>query len=157
MNLDALDAKDLRLLTDAAVAVLAEGLGGAEPDRLADLPVARARAELATELAEAGAGDANRLATALGEGDRVMSASRLLLGEVLSRPDLALEVTAAFERRKSMMALDAGLVSGPVLLAIILVRLKRVRIGRDGLDVELSEGKGLSQLLDLLRKASGDE
>lgn len=151
MNLDSMDAKDQRLLTDVAVTVLAEEFGEDERDRLVDLPASRAAAELATLLSEAGAEDADELVAALTEPDRRDAVAQGLLEETLSDPDQADQVTSAYQERKSMMAIDAGLVTGPVLLAILLLRLKRIKIGMS-VDIQFADSTGIGRLLDLLRR-----
>lgn len=156
MNIDRLNASELRLLIEVAVVVLAEELGEDERDRLVDLPTRRAESELTALLSEAGAADASALAEALGHTDSGETTARRLLSEVLSSErEVAEPISAAYEKRKSMMALDASLITGPVLLAIVLLRIKRLKISKAGVDIQFADSKGLAWLFDLLRGGGG--
>ena len=145
---DTLTDQELRLLVDAAVAVLAGELGEDERDRLLDLPPGRAAAELRETLTEAGATDPEEVLAALTTGT---ATARTLVAGVLVEPAAAEPIRAAYAERKSLMALDAGLVTGPVLLALVLLRIKRVRLGKGGLDIQFADSPGVGQLFDLLR------
>jgi hypothetical protein len=155
VNIDMLDEKNLSLLVDIAVTVLAESLGEEERDRLVDLTAIRAAAELTDLLSRAGVADADALVAALNNASRRDLVARRLIHEVLDEPEVSGEVVAAYEQRKSMMILDGGLITGPLLLAIVVLRLKRLKAGKEGVDVEFEDSEGLRRFFDLLGGGRG--
>ncbi|MGO9081072.1 MAG: hypothetical protein ACLQDY_18870 [Streptosporangiaceae bacterium] len=154
-NIDEMDERHLRLLVDAAVSVLAEGFSEEERDRLVDLPSARAVSELSAILSEAGVSDADTVAAALMDEPVRDNASRRMIKEALAEPEVSAKITAAYDERTSMMVLDGGIITGPVLLAIVLLRLKRVQVNKKGLDIQLQDSKGVDALFTLIRGARG--
>jgi hypothetical protein len=151
MNVSELKSSELAILTDVAVTVMGEKLGEDERDRLLDLPMRRAESELVTLLSEAGAKDASVLVEEFRESHSQEGAVRRMLSEVLSDREAADVITVAYDRRKSMMALDAGIITGPVLLAILLLRIKRLKVSRSGIDIQFADSKGITWLFDTLR------
>ncbi len=136
MNIDDLDRRELRQLVDVAVSVLGERLSDAEAE------------ELSTLLDEAEVPDGSDVIRALSDPNEFEPLTKRLLSEAASDDMAGSELLDVYEDRKSMMALDAGLITGPVLLAIVLLRLKKVQIGKNGVDVEFGPMQ-LSQLFNL--------
>ncbi|MEV2224427.1 hypothetical protein AB0E01_31755 [Nocardia vinacea] len=118
-----------------------------------DLPSTRAEKELTDLLTEVGAVDPELAVRSLADPHRSDELTRGLLAEAFDIPETEAIINQAYQERRSMMALDAGLITGPVLLAILLLRLKRVKLGKEGLDVELSS-TGLGRLINLGGNAS---
>lgn len=61
-----------------------------------------------------------------------------VLEAIAADPDLAAAVDAAYRARQNMMVVDVAFVLASALLLTVL-KLKRVRIGREGAEVDFSE------------------
>jgi hypothetical protein len=73
-----------------------------------------------------------------------------MLEYVSQLPTISDEVAAAYEERRQMLAVDFGIVSGP-LLFLLLMKLKRIKVSHSEVDVEFYEPKQ-SVLLTLAKQ-----
>jgi hypothetical protein len=128
-----LDDADLRLLLQAATSVLAESADDEdEAADLAELPPSEAAAEVGATLGQPD-GAASRLVDDP-ELDRELALA--LVREVCAIPALRAEVDDAYTARKRMMVVDPGSILAVSLLLLVL-KLRRVKVGREGVYVEL--------------------
>jgi hypothetical protein len=133
-QLQELSDRDLRLLVEVTVELLASAAD--EPDRPTDLPRSMLLGEVRGLLADNGvAVDDPRVADQLGEG-LFRPAVVPVLEQLSSDPKLA----DAYAARKRMMVLDGGVLVGAALLLLVL-KLKRIRLAKLGVDIELYEAK----------------
>jgi hypothetical protein len=129
-----LDDADLRLLLQAATSVLAESAHDeSEAADLVERPPSVAAADVGVAV-----GGSERLAV-----DRLVddpatdrALALVLVREVCAIPALRDEVDEAYAARKRMMVVDPGTVLAVSLLLLVL-KLRRVKVGREGVDVEL--------------------
>ena len=127
-----LDDAELRLLLQAARSVLAESADDeAEAAELVERPPAEAAADVGVALGRSG--DVDRLVDDP-EADRALALA--LVGEICAIPALRDEVGEAYAARKGMMVVDPGSMLAVSLLLLVL-KLRRVRVGRDGVEVQL--------------------
>jgi hypothetical protein len=137
-DLEALDDQQLQQLTAAAVHVLQTG-GDHDTAHAAEMPsrvlIRELQAALNEEDVPTATEDAGRLVT-----DQVASrpVAIALLRELAKNPELAAEIERAYEARRDMMVIDAGLLLGGALLLLVL-KLKRIRVGDK--EVEFYEAK----------------
>lgn len=156
IDVDRLDEQDLDLAIQAAFYVLADDLNdNDERDRLSHLPRDSAKAELTTLLSEAGAPDADQLAGMLTDEANQDFVAKGLVKAVLTDPEVSKEVEDALTNRKSMMVIDGGIITGPVLVAILLLRIKKLRIGKQGVEAEFADSKALGPFFGLLGRGGG--
>jgi hypothetical protein len=134
-----LDDRDLRLLVEVAVELLA---GGADdPDRPTDLPRSMLIGQVRDLLAADGvAVDDPRVADQLAGDGLFRPAVLPVLEQLASDPQVADAIAEAYEARQRMMVVDGGFLVGAALLLLVL-KLKRVRLAKLGVDVELYEAK----------------
>jgi hypothetical protein len=128
-----LDDADLRLLLQAAASVLAEA--AEDEDEAADMvemPASEAAAEVGATMGSAG-GAARRLVDDPA-ADRALALE--LVREVCAIPALRDEVDEAYAARKRMLVVDPGSILA-VSLLLLVVKLRRVKVGREGVQVEL--------------------
>jgi hypothetical protein len=140
-QLDSLPDDQLNALVAAAASVLAEaGDDPAAAETLAMPPGAAAR-ELRAQLDGAG------VAVDEAEAERLVSdqaASRevalTVLRELGKEPGLAAEIEEAWRARRGMMVVEGGVLVGAALLLLVM-KLKKLSVRREGLDVEFYEAK----------------
>jgi hypothetical protein len=127
-----LDEPDLRLLIQVATTVLAESAEDeVEAVELAERPPDDAAAEVGAALDTSP--DVDRLIDDQ-ELDRALAIA--LIQELCAVPALRDEVDEAYTARKGMMVVDPGSVLA-VSLLLLVIKLRRVRVGREGVEVEL--------------------
>lgn len=128
-----LDDTDLRLLLQVATSVLAESADDQdEAADLAELPPSEAAAQVGATL-----GEPEDVASRLvddPELDRVLALG--LVREVCAIPALRDEVDEAYAARKRMMVVDPGSILA-VSLLLLVIKVRRVKVGREGVDIEL--------------------
>jgi hypothetical protein len=128
-----LDDADLRLLLQVAVSVLAEG--AEDQDEAADvveMPASEAAAAVGATV-----GGREEAASRLVDdpaADRALALE--LVREVCAIPSLRDEVGEAYVARKRMMIVDPGSILA-VSLLLLVIKLRRVKVGQGGVDVEL--------------------
>ncbi|MGQ0569516.1 MAG: hypothetical protein ACT4P5_08315 [Armatimonadota bacterium] len=141
-HVDGLTDHELNALVAAAVSVISEGAEDPTALELAGLPLGPASREIQALLGEAGLEidqvTAERIIREEGIS-RPLAIS--LLKEISNQPTLAAEIEAAYRQRQKLMIVDAGLVAAGALLLLVL-KLKRVRVGKDAAEVEFYEAKG---------------
>jgi hypothetical protein len=151
-RLHELTSREIEELVEASVYVLAD-IEGASYTELTMLPLDQVTAQLTEELKQADMDSVSDRASQVThlERDQRREYSLILLQQ-LRETELAAEIEDAYNARREMMAIDAGLISGPALLAILLLRIRRVKIGKEGLDVSFDQVKPglLSSLHSLL-------
>jgi hypothetical protein len=136
-RLDTLTDDELATLVAAARSVLVEQGGADEED--AALPAGPAGAAIAAELAADGEDlSATGIAALLRDEAAARSLAEAVLREIGSQPELARLVAEAYEARRQMLAIDAGLVLAGALLVLVL-KLKRIKIGK--LDISFYEAR----------------
>ena len=140
-RLDTLDDAELETLIAAASAVMADRAdtpAAREALTMAPGPTAR---ELRFELQGAGveidAEDAERLVSDEGASREAAIAALRELGK---EPVLAEEIEEAWQARRGLMVIDAGLVSAGALLLLVM-KLKRVKVGKGQAEVDFYEVK----------------
>lgn len=130
---DELDDAELRLLLQAATSVLTESADDeAKATDLVEMPASAAAAEIGAMLSDSG-DDASRLVDDP-VADRALAVA--LVREVCAIPALRDEVDEAYVARKRMLVVDPGSILAISLLLLVL-KLRRVKVGREGVDVEL--------------------
>lgn len=130
---DELDEADLRLLLQVIASVLAES--AADDEEAADL-VAMPASEAAAEVG-ASIGGAEDAASRLVEdpaADRALALE--LVRQVCAIPALRDEVDEAYAARRRMMVVDPGTILA-VSLLLLVVKLRRVKVGREGVEIKL--------------------
>lgn len=140
-----------KVLVDSAVAVLN---GKLKPDETLspDMPTSVVRRHMVAALTDAG------LASTQEEASAVMSSASdtdiviAMLSGLASIPELANEIEQEYQRREQMLFLDAGLISGPALV-ILLLKLKRLKINSSGIDVSFYDAHAWTA--ELIRRLFG--
>lgn len=138
-RLHELDDRDLRLLVEVAVELLAGAVD--DPDRPTDLPRSMLIGEVRDLLAADGvAVDDPRVADQFAGDGLFRPAVLPVLEQLASDPQVADAIAEAYEARQRMMVVDGGFLVGAALLLLVL-KLKRVRLAKLGVDIELYEAK----------------
>lgn len=154
-NLGALSDRELGMLTESAAAVIADAAGD-DPDvrELRELPPSALTPDLADELSQAGVIVDEQALDRLCED---IQASRTLaiafLEQACTIPALRTEIDAAYAARRRLLVADPATIVSVALLVLVL-KLRRVKLGRDGLDVTFDPVRGTitSIINDLLKK-----
>jgi hypothetical protein len=146
--LDDLSDEELRYLMEAAISVLWEQAQHPVVQSPTQLPP---RA-LATELRHL-LGDETGVDRVVQDAQVSHDVGMAVLREIGQQPEVAAEVEAAYQARRDMLAVDAGLVLGAALLLAVL-KLKQVKVGkRGGVDVQFHEVQ--TGVLDGIRRLLG--
>jgi hypothetical protein len=137
-NLGALSDRELGVLTECAVAVIAEAAGD-NPDvrELRELPPSALAPDLADALSRSGVTVGEREIDQLCEdshASRVLAIA--LLQQACTIPALRAEIDAAYVARQRMMVADPVTIVS-IALVVLVMKLRRVKLGRDGVDVTL--------------------
>lgn len=147
-RLEELSDDEVATLVEAAEHVLADLADESETA----MPVTRVGIALADVLREAGTDVESDEVTALLRDAEV---SRRLAVQTLRQigadPALAEQVAAAYRARREMMAVDAGLVLAGSLLLLVL-KLKRIKVGKVDISFYEVRESALAQLRSLLGK-----
>jgi hypothetical protein len=139
------------MLADAAIYVLQQGAADAgEPvgEDPSQMPLAIVRGEIEAALAD------SDIELAL-PADLAASSAPIalaLLEEIGNHPELRAEVEEAYQQRRKMMVIDFGIVTGPALLYLVM-KLKRIRVGKDRVDISFYEYK--QEMAEGVRDAVG--
>jgi len=150
-HLGELTDADRKALVASAVAVLSEELQPGEAIT-PDMPASLVRSRMTSALSEAGLPASQQDASAAMSSASSADAVLAMLSGLSRVPGLREEIEAAFRRRQEMMFLDLGIVSGPALM-ILLLKLKRVKINRSGVDVQLYDVH--KSMIEMLRQTLG--
>lgn len=147
-RLDELTDDELATLVAAARQVLVQHADGPDAAALLDAPPIVAGHAIAETLRDAGVGTPVDFMVDDEDSARVVSlaALRVIGGE----PALAGLVAEAYRARRDMLAVDGGLITGIVLLALVL-KLKRIKVGK--VDITFFEAR--AGMLDQLRNLLG--
>ena len=141
-RLDALSDSELNALVAAAASVLAENAEGDEAEETLSMPPGPAARELRSLLDGAGVpvdeAEAERLVTDEAASREVALA---VLRELGKEPEVAAEIEEAWRARRGMMVVEGGVLIGAALLLLVM-KLKRVSVKREGAEVEFYEAKG---------------
>jgi hypothetical protein len=151
-RLEELSDDELATLVEAAQHVLADLADEPGTAMLAQMPVGHVGAALAGTLREAGTDvDPDEVTALLRDGERSRWLAVQALRQISAEPAIAEQVAAAYRARREMMAVDAGLVLAGSLLLLVL-KLKRIKVGK--LDISFYEARAsaLAQLRSLLGK-----
>jgi hypothetical protein len=140
--LDRLSDDQLTALVAATIDVLEDADTEAEEDLgVTSLPPSVVREQLEGELRSAGVAIGDQQATELTEhGPRSRSVAIAVLEQLGDQPALRSEIESAYAERGGMMIVDGGILTGAALLFLVM-KLRRVRVGKDGIDVEFNEFK----------------
>jgi hypothetical protein len=139
-NLSTLSDDQLGLLTQCAVTVIAEGAtdeAGVDVAELRELPATVLAPDLAEALRAAGvpAGD-QQIERLAGETTSNRTLAIALLEQICAVPALRAEVDAAYTAHQRLMIVDPVTIMA-IGLVLLVMKLRRVKVGKDGLDVSL--------------------
>ena len=139
-ELSTLTDDQLGLLTQCAVTVLAEGAGGdadVDVDELRELPAAVLAPDLAEALRAAGVPAGEQQIERLAEETTATRTLAIaLLEQICAVPALRAEVDAAYTAHQRLMIADPVTIMA-IGLVLLVMKLRRVKVGKDGLDVTL--------------------
>ncbi len=144
-RLDELSDVELATLVAAAEHVIAGG--DEDAAEYTAMPTSMASAAIADEVGEDGTPASPEAVTAVVR-DRTMVLATLRT--VAAEPAVADAVADAYRKRRDMLAIDGGLLTGAALLLFVL-KLKRVKIG----NVEVSFYEARQGVLEQLRMLLG--
>jgi hypothetical protein len=151
-KLDDLPDNQLRLLLASAMSVLqriADEEDTALVEEVAVVPPAPLTQELQALLIESGVKVNPAQAEQLTDSRLAML---LALKQIARQPELVRRVEGTFQERRRMLFVDPGtILAGAVL--ILVIKLKRVRADRGGVDIEFRDLK--SDMLGAIRKFLG--
>lgn len=153
-RLEELSDDEVATLVEAAEHVLADLADPDEPEAamLAKMPVAHVGSALADTLQEAGTDvDPDEVTALLRDAERSRRLVVQALREISAEPALAEQVAAAYRARREMMAVDASLLLAGSLLLLVL-KLKRIKIGKVDISFYEVRESTLAQLRSLLGK-----
>lgn len=140
-RLDGLSDSDLRLLVDSAVRVIGDEVGegaGLDAARLPPGPLAK---QLLAELTANGVPADAAVAEKVARDTQISRPLALItLRELAANPVLADRIESAYEARRGMMLVEGGVLLGAALVLLVL-KLKKVHVGKDGADVDFYEAK----------------
>jgi hypothetical protein len=136
-RLDELSDEELNAFAATAANVVADASDDPSAKETLTMPPGPAARELQAELGDA---DAARTEQLLSDPAAVREMNLTALRELAKSPELAAEIEEAWRARGEMMFIDGGLITGTALL-LLIVKLKRVRAGKGGVDVEFYEAK----------------
>jgi hypothetical protein len=135
-RLDDLSDVEIAALTQAAIHVLQVGSNDDSVRDIEAMPTRPLLGTLEEELAARSVTDrdiANRIV-----GDKTLSrpiAIRLLT-TIANDPAIAAEVETAYQKRQKLLTVGVDIILAAALLLLVL-KVKRVRVGKTGVDVEL--------------------
>ena len=135
-RLDDLSDVEIAALTQAAIHVLQVGSSDDSVRDIEAMPTRPLLGTLEEELAARSVTDreiANRIV-----GDKTLSrpiAIRLLT-TIADDPAIAAEVETAYQKRQKLLTVGVDIILAAALLVLVL-KVKRVRVGKTGVDVEL--------------------
>jgi hypothetical protein len=151
-NLGGLPDDQLNVVAEAALTVLqrrADEGDAAYVEELTSMPPGPLGRELRAALAENGLGASEDQARQLVNS---REAALAVLEQIAREPELARAVEQVLCERQGMMFVEPGtLLAGALLLLVI--KLKRVRVSREGADVEFRDLK--ADVLEPVRKLLG--
>ena len=150
-NLNELSDRELDELVEVAVFVLTD-LEGESYAELTEMPEAEVAKELADEVKEQHLIEAVQpVFDASGLSRATRRECNLALMHDLAKTSLSSQIEEAYTSRRKMMVIDAGLLTGPGLLVLLLLRLRRVKITKAGVDIQFDPVKpGLVSALKLM-------
>lgn len=137
-NPEMLSDRQLGLVIDSAAAVLAEGAGDdIDVREIRQLPSTVLAPDLAEALVQAGVRTSQQdILQFSEEAARNRALAIALLRQIRNVPALCAEVDAAYEASKRLMIADP-ITIGAISLFLLIMKLRRIKIGREGLDVTL--------------------
>jgi hypothetical protein len=150
-HLDELSDGDRKALVDSAVAVLSQDLQPAD-EITADMPASLVSGRMADALSAAGLPASQQDASAAMSAASGDDAVATMLSSLSQVPGLREEIEAAYRRRQEMLFLDMGVITGPALL-ILLLKLKHIKIGSSGADIEFYDAH--DSAIELVRRMLG--
>lgn len=137
-NLSALSDGQLGLLTQCAITVIAEGAGNdADVDEIRELPAVVLAPDLAAALRAAGVQARDQQIERLAEettSNRTLAIA--LLEQICAVPALRAEVDAVYTAKQRLMIVNPVTIMA-IGLVLLVMKLRRVKVGKDGLDVTL--------------------
>ena len=140
-----------KALVDSAVTVLNQGV---QPDEAitSDMPGSVLRSRMASALSEAGLPASQDDASAAMSSASGADAASSMLSALSHVQGLREEIEQAYQRRREMLFVDFGLISGPALM-ILLLKLKRIKIDSSGVDVQMYDAN--KSVIEMIRKMIG--
>ncbi len=139
-KLDELPDEKLRMLVASLLSVLQDSTEQDSDDSMEDvatIPPGPLRRQLKEALAE------NGVAASDSQINQIMESrpfAILLLQQIAQQPDLACEVEQAYKERQRMLVVDGGIILAGAVL-VLVIKLKRIRANKKGVDVEFSDLK----------------
>jgi hypothetical protein len=147
-----MSADGLQLLMRAASAVLLDGTDEDELQDLVSAPPEVLADDASRTLEEEGvSADPAAVAELARAGTRDRELALGLLAQICAMPPLRAEVDARYESLKRMMVLDPVTVAAVALL-VLVIKLRKVKVGREGVELTLDpiKASGLDLVKDLL-------
>ena len=134
----ALGERDLRLLIEVAASVLGQAADGeADAEEIIEYPPSVLHAELHSALAEFGiAADESAITRLVNDAESDRALGMALIESMCSIPELRDAVDEAYEARRRIMVIDPATIAA-VSLLLLVMKVRRVRVGREGVDVTL--------------------
>jgi hypothetical protein len=152
-RLDDLSDHELEGLVAAAISVLEEGADDPSLQNVADMPPGPTASELRSLLGGAGVeAEQAELEQLVTDEATARELALATLRELGREPQLAAAIEEAWRARSGMMIVDAGFVIAGALLLLVM-KLKRVQVGKGEVDVEFYEAK--SETLGAVRRLLG--
>jgi hypothetical protein len=149
---DRLDERQLGLLVESAASVLGD-IDRESADEVIGLPTGALTAELKSALASEGVqADDSRVRELIMSQQADRELALAFVRQICTIPALCAEVNAAYEDRTRMLVVDPVTILA-VSVLVLVIKLRHVRVGRDGVEVKLDPIKG--GMLDSVRQLLG--
>jgi hypothetical protein len=137
-RLDVLPDKEIATLGAAAVAVLSESADPAEDVSVLDMPDGPLAGALHSAIAAHGIAAVGAVGRIIGDGALARPVAVEILKQIAAFPTLAHEIELTYESRKRMLVADGGVICGAALLLLVL-KLKKIRVGKPGMEIEFTK------------------
>jgi hypothetical protein len=149
-RLEELSDEELATLVEAAEHVIADSSDEPDASGYMKMPVTRLGTAIAGSLRETGSDtDPDQVTELLRDHEHARQLAVQALQAIGREPVLADHIEAAYRARREMMAVDAGLVVAGALLLLVL-KLKRIKIGNVDISFYEARASALEQLRTLL-------
>jgi hypothetical protein len=134
-NLEDLPDAELAALAQAAVSVLQWNAEGDIED-VEDMPPGALERELEDELAGHGVEDSGEAARkVVRDEEMARPVAVALLWQIAEQPELRARVDEVYRKRKDMLVVGTGVILAGAFL-LLAMKLKKVKIGKEGAEVE---------------------
>jgi hypothetical protein len=130
--------KEIATLGAAAVAVLSESADPVEDISVLDMPDGPLAGALQSAIAARRVAAASVADRIVGDGALARPVAVQILKQIAAFPKLAHEIELTYESRKRMLVADGGVICGAALLLLVL-KLKKIRVGKPGMEIEFTK------------------